>query len=299
MKKLNILQISAPKTGSFWLNTILNNVLSIKGIPVESFIQQQPEYEELRKLELSFEGQAGVDMIDIQDDGCFFRVSSVLKKPIEDLEAYSRTSTLAWTHSTFCSRTAEVFSLFDKKICIVRDPRDRALSSAKFAFTDYMQKFRPTPYSSPEDFLAHEYERLLEQWVWFYGNYLLHKKELDVHFVFYERLLEDFSPEFELLLNYLEIDLSAEEKGQIEKTVSFSSMKADSPGHLQKGRSRKWVDQLTVAQQQKAIDIAGPLMGILNYPLVPEQKVLPAVPREDRQKDLQILLSQIEWQGLF
>lgn len=296
---MKILQISAPKTGSFWLNTILNKVLTKKDIPVDSFIRQQPEYEELRKLELSFEGQAGVDMVDIQDDGVFFRVSSILKKPVKDLKDYSEKSTQAWTHSTFCQNTARVFQLYDKKVCIIRDPRDRALSSAKFAFTEYMQKFRPTSYSSPEDFLAHEYERLLEQWVWFYGNYLLHRHELDIHFVFYERLLEDFASEFDALLNYLQLDLNPAEKAEIEEEVTFSSMKADSPRHLQKGRSRKWITQLNAAQQQKAVDIAGPLMDILNYPLTPDDKDLPALPNNNRQKELKNLLLKVDWRGLF
>ena len=296
---MNILQISAPKTGSFWLNTILNNILSKKSIPIKSFIQQRPEYEELKQLELSFEGQAGVDMIDIQDERCFFRVSSVLKKPIPDLEEYARTSTLAWTHSTFCRNSAEVFNLFDKKVCIVRDPRDRALSSAKFAFTDYMQKFRPTPYASPEEFLEHEYERLLEQWVWFYGNYLLHKEELGLHFIFYERLLEDFFSEFERLLDYLQIELIAEEKKEIEKAVSFSSMKTENPGHLQKGRSRKWIKQLSTDQQKKAVEIAGSLMQLLNYPLSPEERGLPKIPDNKDRKKIEEVVSEIDWRGLF
>jgi aryl sulfotransferase len=79
----------------------------------------------------------------------------------------------------------------------VRDPRDRALSSAKFAFTPYMQEHYPTEYASPEAYLEGEYERLLDQWVWYTANYLLYRKKLDIHFVFYERLLEGFPGELE------------------------------------------------------------------------------------------------------
>ena len=151
---MNILQISAPKTGSYWLNTILKEILEKKGIDLDSFIKDQPVYEELNQRELSFEGQAGVDMMDIEDPGCYYRVSSLFREPITDLQEYSKNTTLAWTHSTYCSKSSEVFSLFDKRICIVRDPRDRALSSAKFAFTPYMQEHYPTHYSSPHNFNA-------------------------------------------------------------------------------------------------------------------------------------------------
>lgn len=297
---MNILQVSAPKSGSFWLNTILKSTLRIKNIPVTYYIRKTPEYEKLRQENLSFKDQAGTDMLDIQDEGVFFRVSSLLKEPIHGLDTYSKEATLAWTHSTWCSKTTEVFSFFDRKVCIVRDPRDTALSAAKFAFTPYMQKHYPTTYPTAEAFFAAEYQRLLKQWVWFYGNYLLKSEELDMHFVFYENLLHDFPAEYNSLLHYLGLSLTSEEKDEIAEAVSFTSMKEDSPRHLQKGKSRKWVEKFSSEEITKASEIAGPLMRIFGYPLTPDSgHTSPAVPESIPKKELLEILENIDWRNLY
>ena len=224
----------------------------------------------------------------------------MLKKPVPNLQQYVEQATLAWTHSTWCNNTADVFALFDKRVCIVRDPRDTALSAAKFAFTPYMKKHYPSRYDSVKEFLEGEYERLLDQWVWFYGNYLLHSAELDLHFVFYQNLLKSFPKEYNSLLKYLAIDLSEKEKKEIEEEVSFSSMKEESPRHLQKGKSRKWVDQLSIDQIEKASVKAGALMRIFGYPLTPgEGDKLPAIPQDIPKQELQEILQKINWKELY
>ena len=297
---MNILQISSPKSGSFWLNTILTKTLQKKGLDISYFIKQQPEYEDIKNEDLSFKGQAGTDMLDIEEEGAFYRVSSLLKEPVPSLREYSEKATLAWTHSTWCTKTPHVFTFFDRKLCIVRDPRDTALSAAKFAFTPYMQQHYPSPYNSTEEFLEGEYERLLEQWVWFYGNYLLHSSELDLHFIFYENLLRRFPKEYNSLLKYLDIELSPEDQKQIQEEVAFSSMKEESPQHLQKGKSRKWVDQLTINQIEQASVKAGALMRIFGYALTPgEGDKLPATPKDIPKQELQDILQKINWRILY
>lgn len=297
---MNILQVSAPKSGSFWLNTILKKSLEQAGEEISYYIKTRPEYATLKQEKLSFKDQAGTDMLDIDDNGVAFRVSSLLKEPVPNMQQYSKKASLAWTHSTWCQKTAEVFAFFDRKVCIVRDPRDTALSAAKFAFTPYMQKHYPSSYNSIEEFFSAEYERLLEQWVWFYGNYLLHSRELDLHFVFYENLLKSFPKEYESLLKYLNLDLSEEEKNTIASEVSFSSMKEENPRHLHKGKSRKWVDGLSIDQIERAAIKAGPLMHIFGYPISPgEGDKLPAMPRDIPKQELEEILSKIDWKGLY
>lgn len=296
---MNILQVSPPKAGSFWLHTILKNILDHKDLPVSSYIQQHPQFEQLKQKKLSFKEQAGVDMLDIEEVGNYSRVSSIFREKLTDVAKYSSRATLAWTHSTYCSKTPEVFQHFQKKVIIVRDPRDRALSAARFAFTPYMQEHYPSPYASPEEFLHAEYERLLEQWVWFYGNYLLHHKQLDLHFIFYERLLKDFQKELDDLLDYLQLSLTASEKTEIEETVSFSSMKEKSPRHLQKGKRRKWVDQLSEEQHQKAVEKAGFLMNLFGYSLTASEKSLPHFPHKISKDHLLDRLEKIDWRKLY
>lgn len=297
---MNILQISTPKAGSFWLHTILKNILSRKQLPLKSYIQQQPIFAELKNKELSFKEQAAVDMLDIEENGNYYRVSSIYREEIKSISDYASEATLAWTHSTYCNKTPKVYEHFNKKVIMVRDPRDRALSASRFAFTPYMQEHYPSTYTTPEKFLEGEFDRLLEQWVWFYGNYLLHHEELDLYFVFYERLLKDFPHELEGLLHYLELPLNASEKSEVEERVSFSSMKKRSPGHLQKGKSRKWIDQLSEVQQKKAAEKAGFLMDLFGYSLTVSQKdTPPCFPKNIPKNELLNRLSSIDWRKLY
>lgn len=297
---MNILQVSAPKSGSFWLNTILKKTLEQSGEDISYYIKSHDEYENLKQKKLSFKGQAGVDMIDIEDEGIYFRVSSLFRKKIPDLKDYAEKATLAWTHSTWCGKTAEIFNLFDKRVLIVRDPRDTALSAARFAFTPYMQKHYPSSYKSVEDFFSAEYERLLDQWVWFYGSYLLQKEDLDLHFVFYENLLKDFYSEYHSLLEYLGIKLSTEEKALIAEEVSFSSMKEESPRHLNKGKSMKWVEKFSSKEVEIASVRAGGLMDIFGYPLTPEDaQKQPEIRAEIPKQQLQNILKKINWKSLY
>jgi aryl sulfotransferase len=298
---MNLLQISAPKSGSYWLYTILNQIMEKKGIAAGSFIQQQPIYKEAKSWKLSFEEQAGVDMMDIEEDGCYYRISAAFREPIPEIQAYVASCRQAWTHSTLCSTSFDALPLFDKRVYIIRDPRDRALSAARFAFTPYMQQYYPCPYASPEAYLENEYEKLLEQWVWHVGNYLRQQKQLDIHFVFYERLLLDFENELKSLLAYLDLSLTAKEQQEIASVVSFSSMKASSPGHLQKGKYGKWADKLSDSQKETALEIAGPLLEMLHYPLrINQEEVqLPSLPAAGERAALKPMLEQIQWQHLF
>lgn len=297
---MTILQVSAPKSGSFWLNTILKKILEQKGESISYYIRSHPQYDRLKNEKLSFKDQAGVDMIDIEENAVYFRVSSLYKEEITNLKKYSHQASLAWTHSTWCSKTPEVFACFEKQVCIVRDPRDTALSAAKFAFTPYMQKHYPTSYDSVEAYFKGELERLLEQWVWFYGNYLLHKDTLNLHFVFYENLLNNFDAEFNKLIDYLGFSLTAEKKQKIAEDVSFVSMKEDNPRHLQKGKSRKWVEQFSSEEVKVVSDKAGALMQILGYSLTPEAaEKSPSVPKDLPKQQLKDLLGNINWQSLY
>lgn len=298
---MNILQISAPKSGSYWLHTILSQILLKKGTSRKFFLKNQPVYHDIKHLSLSFNGQVEVDMVDIEEEGCFYRVSSLFKAPITDMENYARSSNLTWTHSALCNNSFRFFQLYDKKIIIVRDPRDRALSSAKFAFTPYMKKYYPSPYFSSEEYFEKEYENLLEQWVWFTGNYIYKKDDLGLHFVFYERLLHDFENEFRALLRYLDVDLSLKDQEEIKNTVSFMSMKSKSPRHLNKGKYGKWVEKLNETQKSIAVDKAGYLLDLLNYPLgtFPKDKKQPKLPVEINIKELQNKLEQIHWYPIF
>jgi aryl sulfotransferase len=154
---------------------------------------------------------------------------------------------------------------FDKVVYIVRDPRDAIISKSRFAFTPYFQKYYPHAEKDPESFLAGKFEGKMRRWVEHVGGYLKHKQALNIHFLFYERLLHSFESEILDLLAYLEIQLDNRSMEQLKRTVDFTTMKNKDPFHVRKGRSGQWVKILTPEQKRLADKIAGPMLKLLHY----------------------------------
>ena len=81
---------------------------------------------------------------------------------------------------------------------------------------------------------------------------------LQIHVVFYERLLRAFDVELAALLTYLGTDLDDGALAELNQEVSFQSMKARGPHHVRKGMAGTWGQVLTSAQKERAVRIAGP-----------------------------------------
>ncbi len=263
---MKLLQIGYPKSGNFWLYQILEQILIRSGNFQPKFIQQHPIHELAKTWELNYPTQADIDMIDITDVQTSYRISSIFKMPIPDLHEYLEKTNHVWTHSPVCERSAEVYSHFDKKIYIVRDPRDVMLSAAKYYCSPYMLKYFPQPITDPEEFLKQHFEELLQQWVWHVWDHLRLQKELGLHLAFFEGFKLSFQEELELLLDYLQLELTSSEKEALQEAVSFKKLKEKNPKHLKKGTSGYWMDQLSEEQIAKAEIIAGPLVDFLGYP---------------------------------
>lgn len=276
-----ILQSGMAKSGNFWLYRILKNILDSAKLEQKSFIQSNPIYEVAKTWPLSFDEQAGIDVIDVTDHGCFYRISHIFRYPIEDIQTHLNQCRHVWTHSPMCSMSFQVFSYFDKIVYIVRDPRDVAISMAKFAFTPYSRRFIPHNEPDFETFLAKNLPGMTEYWVQHVGNHLLNKGQLNIYFVFYERLLADFDNELCNLLGYLDIQLDTEEIERIRQNVAFDAMKARNPCHVRQGKAGGWANTLTRTQQKQVVKVSGQLLDLLNYPLDLQQKtsrLLPELP---------------------
>ena len=267
MSDLHVLQCGVPKSGNFWLYKILQESIRRAGIDIKNFIQTQPVHDIAQKWALSYKEQADIDVLDITNQGCYYRISSIFRHPVLDLESYLQSTTHVWTHSPMCEASWDVLPKFGKMIYIVRDPRDAALSHARFMLTPYMKTYYPNDFDSPEEYLESNLESKLLSWVEHVGPYLAHADELDIHVVFYERLLLNFSSELDRLLDYLEIPLSQKQRRAVENAVTFESMKEEDPEHVQKGKAGKWHQRMTEAQKHRSMSIVGPLLEKLNYPL--------------------------------
>lgn len=268
---MSILQGGVPKCGNFWLYQIIQQILTRAERSTTSFIEEQPIYALAQAWDLNFPGQARIDVLEISDLQLSYRISSVYRMPVENVENYIAQSPHVWTHSPVCKRSGEVLELFDKKVYIIRDPRDRALSAAKYYCSPYMLKYFPQEEKDPDLFLQKNFRKLMHEWVWHVFDYLRLSRQYRIHIAFYEGFLSGFQEELSRLLHYLDVNLSQNQREELEKAVSFSTLKKKNPKHLKKGASGYWMDQLSDQQVEEAEIIAGPLIRYLNYPLSANQ----------------------------
>lgn len=262
---MKILQIGYPKSGNFWLYQILEQLLEITGNSTKSFIQQQPVHELAKDWDLNFPEQADIDVLDITDLQTTYRISSIFKMPVDNLDEYLQKTTHVWTHSPVCKRSEEFFSHFGKKVYIIRDPRDVLLSASRYFCSDYMLKYFPQQETEPEAFLEKNFEKILKQWSWHVWDHLRLQEKSGLHICYFEGFLNDFQQELSRLLEYLDLRLDGDEKQKLEEAVSFSHLKKKNPKHLKKGSQGQWRNGLSEEQQAKAGAIAGPLLTYLGY----------------------------------
>ncbi|GHA62081.1 sulfotransferase domain-containing protein [Pontibacter akesuensis] len=288
---MKILQGGAPKCGNFWLYQIIQQLLERTGYDTSTFIQKQPIYKLAQKWELNYPTQASIDMVDITDLQLSYRISSIFRMPIENIESYLKQTNHVWTHSPICKRSPELLNLFDKKVYIVRDPRDRAISASKYYTSEYMLKYYPQEETNAQRYLEKHFEELMLEWVWHVYDHVRLSREHNIHIAFYEGFLLDFQQELGRLLTYLGVDLPQQEREELQEAMSFSTLKKKNPKHLKKGTSGYWMDQLTEAQTEKASIVAGPLMDFLGYPSGKDQPMNYAP--EPAHQDFEQLKQQI------
>ncbi len=289
---MTILQAGVPKSGNYWLYTILKNIAKKAGLEHKSFVQTHPIHKVAQTWDLSFAGQSDMDFLNIREKHCEFRISAVFEEQIADIEDYIHKSSLVWTHSPINPYALEVLPKFNKLIYIIRDPRDVAISYSKYCFTAHKLKNHPPHYeTNPECYLKNRLDPMLRNWVKHVGGYLKYKDRLNIYPVFYERFLHSFDSELIGLVKYLDIELDQKSLNQIKLDVSFDSMKKQSPKHLRKGKSAQWRQVFTSAQKAKAEQIAGEMMALLNYPVSSVEESLPCVPLNLSQSQLETAIA--------
>lgn len=275
-----IIQSGLPKSGNYWLYKILQEVMQSAGIPQRSYVKSQPIYEDAKTWPY-FEDQAGIDYLEVDSDGHYFRKGD-FRQRIEDIDHYISRCSHVWTHTLWTDESADVFRKFDKIIYIIRDPRDVVISASRYSFTPFVLEQHPHKEPDQNAFVKHRLYELVLSWVQHVGGYLMHKDEYQFHVVCYERLLHSFDEELSHIVEYLGVDLPSSEFDVISDAVDFSTMKKKSPYHVRKGKSGQWVDVLNSAQIIQVNKMAGPLLSLLNYPLEESQvgESLPQLPGE-------------------
>jgi aryl sulfotransferase len=275
---MHVLQGGFPKSGNYWLANILNQILDCAGVPRQSYVQRHPIFPIAQTWPLSYPEQAGLDVLDIEPHRNYWRISSYYREPIDDIAAYVAQNRHVWTHSRYLPGSAAIFALFDKIVYIVRDPRDAAISMAHFAFTPYRLRTDYNPFPTPDAYLRRHLARHMAGWCNNVGSYLLAPRHENLRIVFYERLRTDFDAELKALIEFLELDVTAEQRAAIGNDVSVSSMQKKSSQHVRKGGSGGWRETLSPSQIRLANLIGGPIMKELGYPLAVSDARLPALP---------------------
>jgi aryl sulfotransferase len=271
---VTILQAGFKKSGNFWLWTIIEECLKQAGVQPRSFIQQQPIYQLAKDWDLAFEGQAGIDMLSITAERVQLQILPVFFWPIEDLGEYIKKTTHVWTHSPMTTGALARFQAFPKVVCIIRDPRDVAVSYHRFANNKFHKWFFATKAPS---IVAHQ------EWGVHVLSFLIAQSSLKPHIIFYERLLTEFDQELDRLLAYLELDLGSKKRKAVREATSFEAMQPNNSLHLAKGLAYGWVRELDAKQRAGFTDVHDTLLKLLEYPMTEaeaEAGKMPRVPTE-------------------
>lgn len=157
-----------------------------------------------------------------------------------------------------------------KIICIIRNPKDQAVSLYHFAQLPLFESVRDEiPSTWPEFFeryVAGELPLTSRQGEW-YPDYLLgwykHWNDPNVLFVHFEELKKDFTKEITRIGKFLDVNLSQERTAEIAERNSFQVTKESSEkevgsarsllnevGFYRKGQVGSWKDVFTVAQSE-------------------------------------------------
>ncbi len=274
---MKILQSGEAKSGNYWLYKIIQAIIDEAQLENRSFIKKDPVYPIAVNWELSITNQAEVNVMDITPNGCFYRISSIYRQPILNVEDYINSNTHVWTHSPFNETFEQVLPLFDKVVYIIRDPRDVALSLAKFTQTPYMKKYYPTGFQSKESYIDSNALGVAFDWACRVSDYLQASRSFDIHIVFYEQMLVNLPQELKRLLDYLGLSLSEDAQRRIIDQVSFTKMKAENPNHVNKAHLYGWKKSYSPRVNKQIVYMAGHFLKALNYPLSFKQESLPTI----------------------
>lgn len=293
---MRILQLSAPKSGTLWLYRILANILDQNQIERRSYIRQHPAYPTGEGWPYHFAGEADIDFLFIKPEGYWARFAGQ-SYPVADIDDYVRQTRHIRSHSPFCLRCLELFPKLDKIVYLIRDPRDRLISYANYIFLPERGVVDPGArrgYQNVESYLAAMFTHETNRWLEEVGGYLQHQAQFNIHVLFYERLLYAFDQEIESLLAYLGLSLSSQAWVALKTDVAFASMKRDHEGHVRQGQAGGWRYILNQTQKEQTVQMAGPLLTLLHYPIDDAQLYdvahLPSLPDDLTRQQVQAAL---------
>lgn len=262
---MTVVQNGVAKSGNLWLYRTIEGILQHADRQPSSWIERQPIYQEAQYWELSFRGQAGIDTIDVGPRDVHAYISSLWRDQILDMERFLEQASHVWTHSPWSPHLQEVYERCERRVYIVRDPRDIVVSMAKFEDTPYKRRLRPTQENSVSEHIERRALTATLNWVRHVGFHALHRRSSDIHVVFFENLKTDFKEEASDLATYLGVDMDADQLAGLAKRVSLEAMREQDSGHVRRGEIGQGRRQIPHEKLDGMREIAGPLMEVLGY----------------------------------
>ncbi len=303
---MNILQNGIPKSGNGWVYNILHQCLIEGDVTINNYISNQPIFQLAQSWPDPLPDQSTIDTIHFKGNKIDYGIGRIFRFPITDWESYLEQATHIWNHDQYRLRMREHLKDISHLIYIIRDPRDASISHSHFIFTDHIKWINLNITEDAHTFMKRRFFYMVRRWSEHVGSWLTAAQhpDLNIHFVFYERLLHDFDNELDRLITFLGLDISAEARARVKAETTFESMKRKYPNHLRRGTSLEWVETLTKLQKKESVAMISKMLTLLNYPLAAPEKgqhPTPYIPANISQADIAEALldtSRLTWREM-
>ena len=264
----HVLVLGYPKCGNVWLRGLMADLLKAGGAPFRQVMENHPISPALERMDLGIREQARQDQVRFTPLRAYQEIPGVFTWAIPDIVEYAASTSMAHSHSSWIPGIGSLVSAFSHRLLIIRDPRDVAVSWSRWMFTPFNLLHRPTLHETPDSLLRSDLRLRVTEWDAHQHGWLRERdRDLSLHTVFYERLVQDTQGELERISDYLGLRVSREFLEKISAKNALGEMKKRQPHHVHRGGWGAWLENLEERQVVEVPKICGTMMRSLGYPL--------------------------------
>lgn len=245
---ISILQAGVPKSGNYWLWTLIQAALRRAGVEIRSYVRGHPIQAVARTWHLSFPEQADLDFIRVRANDDFMEVLPRYAEKITDIDRYVAAVTHCWTHSPVSGPRAEqTLARFGRRVYLVRDPRAVIASRARYDVSAYKRaEFGDLPATAAES-LERAVDAEPARWLDNVSSWLRFAERQPVVIVRYEDLRQDFEATCGRLLRDLGLPHDPAAVEFVGAAGALDAMRQGAPKHVGDGAVDGWRALLTDA----------------------------------------------------
>lgn len=264
----HVLVLGYPKCGNVWLRSLMADLLQAGGVPFRQVMENHPVAPAMEQLDLGIREQARQDQVRFTPLRAYQEIPGVFSWAIPDIREYVSATSMAHSHSSWSPGIGPLVSTFSHRILIIRDPRDVAVSWARWMFTPFNRLHRPTLHDAPDALLRSDLRLRVTEWDAHQHGWLRERDgNLSLHTVFYERLVKDTPGELGRIADHLGLLVTRTSLEEISARNALDEMKKRQPHHVHRGGWGAWLENLEERQVVDVRKICGGMMRSLGYPL--------------------------------